>query len=100
MNTNGQERELYDYSSANGLLELDNLAARSPLEPALDAQLASAIHSELREPVPRRLLAAQQDGYADYFTTAKASALVAATQRRKLEEGEPPGKAVEKLGQP
>ena len=100
VDTNGQERELYDYSSANGLLELDNLAARSPLERALDAQLASAIHSELREPVPRRLLAAQQDGYADYFTTAKASALVAATQRRKLEEGEPPGKAVEKLGQP
>ena len=82
------------------MLELDNLTSRSNLEPALDAQLASAIHGELREPVPRRLLAAQHDGYADYFTTAKTSALVAATQRRKLEEGEPPGKAVDKLGQP
>jgi hypothetical protein len=82
------------------VLELDNLATHSPLEPALDAQLASAIRRELREPVPRRLVAAQRDGYADYFTTAKTSALVAASQRRKLEESEPPSKAAEKLGQP
>ena len=100
VNTVGQERELYDYSSPNGVLELDNLATHSPLEPALDAQLSSAIRSELREPVPRRLVPAQRDGYADYFTTAKTSALVAASQRRKLEESEPPSKAAEKLGQP
>ena len=52
MNGTGQERELYDYSSPGGLLELDNLAGHSALEPALDAQLASAIRNELREPVP------------------------------------------------
>ncbi len=100
VNSKLQERELYDYSSPSGVLELDNLAAHSPLEPGLDAQLARAVHNELREPVPLRLVAAQRDGYADYFTTAKTTALVAASQRRKLEESEPPSKAVEKLGQP
>ena len=100
VNPKGQERELYDYSTRNGVLELDNLATQSPLQPALDAQLASAIRNELREPVPHRLVAAQHDGYADYFTTAKTTALVAASQRRKLEESEPPSKAAEKLGQP
>ncbi len=39
----GQERELYDYSSRNGVMELDNVAGASHLEPALDAQLASAV---------------------------------------------------------
>jgi arylsulfatase A-like enzyme len=94
----GQERELYDYSSPNGVIELDNLAGHSGLEPALDAQLASAVHNELREPVPTRLLAAQKDGYADYYTTAKTTALVAAKQRRKLEESEPASRVAEKLG--
>ena len=83
---------------ADGLLELDNLAGRSTLESALSAQLASAIRNELREPVPTRLRAAQIDGYSDYYTTAKTTALVAAAQRRKLEESEPASKAAEKLG--
>jgi arylsulfatase A-like enzyme len=100
VNSAGQERELYDYSSRNGVLELGNAAGHSKLEPALDAQLTSAVRHELREPVPARLIAAQKDGYADYFTTAKGAALVAASQRRKIEESEPPTKAAEKLGQP
>ena len=94
----GQERELYDYSSADGLRELNNVAGRSGLEGALSAQLASAIRNELREPVSTRLRAAQIDGYSDYYTTAKTTALVAAAQRRKLEESEPASKAAEKLG--
>jgi arylsulfatase A-like enzyme len=96
----GQERELYDYTTANGRLELDNAAGHSPLEHALDAQLASAVRNELREPLPTRLRAAQKDGYADYYTTAKTAALVAAKQRRKLEESEPASLAAEKLGAP
>ena len=96
----GQERELYDYSFLNGVLELDNAAGHSTLEPALDAQLTSAVRHELREPVPARLRAAQKDGYADYYTTAKGAALAAAAQRRKIEETEPPSKAAERLGQP
>ncbi len=94
----GQERELYDYSAFGGMRELDNLAGRSPLEATLDAQLASAVRSELREPVPRRLVAAQRDGYSDYYTTANTTALVAAKARRKLEESEPASSAAEKLG--
>ena len=94
----GQERELYDYSSSLGVMELDNAAGASRLEPALASQLARAVRNELREPVPKRLQAAQRDGYADYYTTAKTTALVAATQRRKLEESEPASRAAEKLG--
>jgi len=94
----GAERELYDYSSYSGVLELDNVSGSSTLEHALDAQLAAAVRSELREAVPTRLIAAQRDGYADYFTTAKTTALVAAVARRKLEEGEPASRAAEKLG--
>jgi arylsulfatase A-like enzyme len=94
----GQEHELYDYSTRDGTLELDNRAGRSSLEHGLDARLASAIRSELREPVPTRLRAAHNDGYADYYATATTTALVAAGQRRKLEEGEPPSRAAEKLG--
>ncbi len=93
----GQERELYDYSSRNGLMELDNIAGASQLEPALDAQLASAVSSELREPLPTSLQQAQRDGYADYYVTAKTTALRTAKLRRKLEEGEP-SRAAEKLG--
>ncbi len=100
VNSFGQERELYDYSSPNGVLEIDNRAGSSGLQHALDAQLAAAVRNELREPVPTRLRAAQKDGYADYFTTAKSTALIATAQRRKLEESEPPSKAAEKLGQP
>ena len=95
----GQERELYDYSSQEGVLEIANLAGKhSKLEPALDAQLAAAVSNELRQPLPPRLRAAQADGYADYYTTAKKTALVAAKQRRKLEETESRSRAVETLG--
>jgi len=96
--TAGADRELYDYGTPNGLMELDNGAGSSPLEPALDAQLASAVKSELREALPSRLAAAQRDGYADYHTTAQATVLAAAAQRRTLEESEPPSKAADKLG--
>jgi arylsulfatase A-like enzyme len=94
----GQERELYDYSSPNDAMELDNVAEASHLEPALDAQLESAVRNELREPLPTSLQAAQRDGYADYYVTAKTTALVAAKRRRKLEEGEPGSRAAETLG--
>lgn len=94
----GQERELYDYSSRDGMMELDNLAGASHLERALDAQLESAVRSELREPLPTRLQAAQRDGYADYYLTAKTTTLMAARLRRKLEESEPASHAAETLG--
>ena len=94
----GQERELYDYSSRDGMMELDNVAGASHLEPALDAQLESAVRNELREPLPPSLQAAQRDGYADYYLLAKTAALREAKLRRKLEQAEPAGDATERLG--
>jgi arylsulfatase A-like enzyme len=96
--TAGQDRELYDYSSANGMLEVDNLAGHSHLESTLDAELASAVRSELRERLPARLQAAVATGYADYYTTAKTVALQQAALRLHIEKTEPPSDAHEKLG--
>jgi 23S rRNA maturation mini-RNase III len=79
-------------------MELANVAGASHLEPALDAQLESAVRNELREPLPTRLQAAQRDGYADYYVTAKTTALLAAKLWRKLEEDEPASRAAEILG--
>jgi arylsulfatase A-like enzyme len=94
----GQERELYDYSSRNGLIELDNVAGHSRLESALDAQLAAAVSSELREQLPQRLQAAVTRGYRDYYTVARNVALQQAALRAKIERSEPPRDASEKLG--
>ena len=98
VHSTGQERELYDYSSRHGMIELDNLAGHSHLESALDAQLASAVRNELREQLPQRLQAAVARGYADYHTTAQTVALQQAKLRRKLEKTEPPSDVSEKLG--
>jgi len=96
--TRGQERELYDYSTRNGRLEIDNLAGRSHLESKLDAQLGAAIHHELRERLPQRLQAAVNRGYADYYSRAKTVALEQARLRRRLEKTESRRDASEKLG--
>ncbi len=94
----GEERELYDYSTREGAIELDNRAGRSDLEPALRAQLQAAIREELRQPLPGWLQAAQRDGYADYRDSAKAAVVKATKLRRKIEESEPASRAAEKLG--
>jgi arylsulfatase A-like enzyme len=95
--TAGAERELYDYGTAAGRLEIANLAGRSPLEAQLDAQLTAAIRDELRRPLQAHLRAAQVDGYNDYYTTAQSTALSQTRQRRQLEKDDPAG-AAEKLG--
>ncbi len=64
----GQERELYDYSSEHGRLELENLAGRSPLEDKLRHTLEhDVIPHEVRQPLPAPLAQAQRRGFADYF---------------------------------
>ncbi len=87
-----QEIELYDYRTRGGRLELDNGAGRSAREQELRAQLERAVAQELREPLPQRLHAAQARGFADYFTTARNDARIAATRRRRRLEflGPPP----------
>jgi arylsulfatase A-like enzyme len=90
--TEGQETELYDYSTHSGRLELHNSAGESPLEEALRAEYERAFVDELRQPLPPRLVAAHARGFADYFSTARhASVSAAARRKRRAErEGEQP----------
>ncbi len=81
----GQERELYDYSSHEGRLELENAAGASPLEGSMKALLTQALAQELRRPLPRHLRAARRRGLEDYFGVATRAA-VRATQRRAEHE--------------
>jgi arylsulfatase A-like enzyme len=92
----GEENELYDYSTQSGRMELHNSAGESALEPALREQLENAFHSELRGPLPPRLTEAHARGFADYFSTARIAA-EKATERRRLREengGGPTGPAL------
>jgi arylsulfatase A-like enzyme len=82
----GEETELYDYSTRPGRLEVDNVAGESALEPRMRAQLADAMRSELRAPLPPHLRRAQTAGFANYFSTAKAAAKSAAARRRITDE--------------
>jgi arylsulfatase A-like enzyme len=82
----GAETELYDYSTHEGRLELDNVAGHSELEPALRHQLERATVDELREPLPPSLHGAHEGGFADYFSTARRSARGAAAARKVRSE--------------
>jgi arylsulfatase A-like enzyme len=82
----GAEAELYDYSTHAGRLELENGAGRNPIESGLRTELAAAIESELREPLPRRLGRAHARGFADYFSTARHDATAAAAHRKLRSE--------------
>jgi arylsulfatase A-like enzyme len=86
--SSGQERELYDYRSQAGRLELSNHAGHSRLEGSLHKQLERAIAHELRAPLPARLQAAQRRGMADYHSTATRSAKGAAAARRRFADRE------------
>ncbi len=84
----GRETELYDYSTPEGQMELDNLAGSSALEPKLNAQMQRAIRDELREPLPTRLYSAHKRGLLDYLNTAGKAALKATERRRERAERE------------
>ncbi len=81
----GQERELYDYTTHSGRLELHNGAGHSPLESSLHATLQRAYVQELRRPLPQHLQAAHGRGFYDYFTIATRVALHAAQHRAEHE---------------
>jgi arylsulfatase A-like enzyme len=87
----GQETELYDYSTQSGRLELHNSAGESPLEEALRAEYERAFVEELRQPLPPRLVAAHARGFADYFSTARHASVSAAARRKRRAEREPEG---------
>jgi arylsulfatase A-like enzyme len=84
----GQETELYDYSTQAGRLELLNSAGRSPLEDGLRTEFERAFAEELRAPLPGRLRPAHARGFADYFSTAKNAATSAAARRKRRSERE------------
>ncbi|HTB50773.1 MAG TPA: sulfatase-like hydrolase/transferase [Solirubrobacteraceae bacterium] len=84
----GRETELYDYSTAQGRMELNNVAGRSALESKLNAQMQRAVRDELREPLPKRLYSAHKRGLLDYFNTAERAATKATEERRKRAERE------------
>jgi arylsulfatase A-like enzyme len=92
----GEERELYDYSTHSGRLELHNSAGQSSQEQALRTSLEHAFREELRRPLPSRLSAAHARGFADYFSTATSAAKSAVAARKRRSEREvgvlePPG---------
>ncbi|MVU82767.1 sulfatase-like hydrolase/transferase [Nocardia sp. ET3-3] len=67
-----EEYELYDYSTDDGRLELDNVAAIGGTLRDTMSRLHDEAVGELHEPLPAYLLQAQQDGWNDYNTqTAK-----------------------------
>jgi arylsulfatase A-like enzyme len=84
----GEERELYDYRTHSGRLELHNSASQSALEEPLHAELERAFREELREPLPPRLTEAHARGFADYFSTARHAAAEAAGRRKRRSERE------------
>ena len=79
----GEEAELYDYSTQDGRLEIRNTAGESDLESSLRVRHERAFAEELRGPLPPRLTEAHARGFADYFSTATHSA-ESATERRRL----------------
>ncbi len=81
----GQERELYDYTTHSGRLELENSAGQSPIEGELHALLARAYASELRGPLPVRLHTAHRRGFTDYFAVATRAAVRASRRRAERE---------------
>jgi arylsulfatase A-like enzyme len=82
----GEERELYDYGSDSGRLELHNSAGESALEASLSAAHEQAFEQELRASLPARLSRAQARGYVDYFDVAKRAANSAAAARERRAE--------------
>ena len=82
----GEESELYDYTTASGRMELHNSAGGGQLEQQMREGMHRAFYDELREPLPTRLLAAHGRGFADFFSTARTAAAKAATRRREKVE--------------
>ncbi|MDQ1651743.1 MAG: hypothetical protein QOI35_943 [Cryptosporangiaceae bacterium] len=63
-----QDRELYDYRTQAGRLELDNVAGTSSgLASTMSRLLETKVMPELRAPLPSRLKAAQSEGLENFY---------------------------------
>jgi len=80
----GQQSELYDYGTPGGRLELDNSVTTSRLTEPLNASLLHAFATELRSPLPRRLIAAQTAGIDNYIDIAQQIAVEQTAHRLRL----------------
>jgi arylsulfatase A-like enzyme len=86
--SSGEERELYDYGTDGGLLELHNGVGESGAEDELRSDLEQAIRQELRRPLPSYLTGAQARGFSDYYSVATRAADSATARRRRLLEAD------------
>jgi arylsulfatase A-like enzyme len=86
--SSGEERELYDYGTDGGLLELHNGASENHAEDELRSDLEQAIRQELRRPLPSYLTGAQARGFSDYYSVATRAAESATARRRRRLEGD------------
>jgi arylsulfatase A-like enzyme len=77
----GQQAELYDHTTRDGYLEIDNLAGRSAAEGGMRATLARATRDELHAPLPFTLVNAQRRGLEDYHRVAAAERAVSQLHR-------------------
>jgi arylsulfatase A-like enzyme len=84
----GQERELYEYRTRGGRMELHNGAGHSRQEAPLHRLLERALHRDLRGPLPRHLHEAHGLGFENYFLTATKAATTATAARLRRVEGE------------
>ena len=66
-----QEAELYDYSTAGGVMEIDNLAGRSGSEETLGSMLDEATVSELHAPLSGNLRHVQEHALRRYHALAR-----------------------------
>ena len=72
----GQEFELYDYSSEQGRLEIDNVAGRSPLRAELQELMDNTvIPTEVQAPLPEWLHGARDEGFADFHSLTNSLVL-------------------------
>jgi arylsulfatase A-like enzyme len=84
----GQERELYDYRTRAGRMELRNGAGHRRLEGPLHRLMQRALREELRGPLPRHLNEARGLGFENYNLVAKKAARGAAAARLRRQESE------------
>jgi arylsulfatase A-like enzyme len=84
--SSGEERELYDYGTEGGVLELHNGVGQNRAEGGLRSELEQAIRQEMRRPLPSYLAGAQARGFSDYYSVATRAAESAATRRLRLLE--------------
>ncbi len=76
------ERELYDFTTFSGRLEVDNQAGRHPEEEGLNALLEHATAAELRAPLPASLASTQRDAVAGYHQLAAQGRVLATSRQR------------------